>query len=88
MGIRITIGKPFIKKDRIPSYEISSVIGLSGAVVGCVAISFSKQIALQLAVESINDVITTATNTEVGEPQDNNQPLIFPYDRVHGAQRP
>ena len=51
----VVIGKPFIKKDRISSYEVSSIIGLSGAVIGCVAISFSKQIALQLAGALLED---------------------------------
>jgi chemotaxis protein CheX len=49
IDLPVTIGKPFIKKDKIPSYEVSSIIGLSGPVIGCVAISFSEQIALQLA---------------------------------------
>ena len=44
IDLPVTIGKPFIKKDKIPSYEVSSIIGLSGPVIGCVAISFSKQI--------------------------------------------
>ena len=55
VDLPVTIGKPFIKKDRIPSYDISSIIGLSGAVIGCVAISFSQEIALQMAGALLED---------------------------------
>ena len=55
IDLPVTIGKPFIKKDRIPSYDISSIIGLSGAVIGCVAISFSQEIALQMAGALLED---------------------------------
>ena len=49
VDLPVTIGKPIIKKDSMPSYEVSSIIGLSGAVTGCVSISFSEKIALELA---------------------------------------
>jgi chemotaxis protein CheX len=35
------LGKPHLKEDNIPMYEVSSIIGLSGTVSGSVVISLS-----------------------------------------------
>jgi chemotaxis protein CheX len=45
----LTVGKPRLKEHSEPSFEISGIIGLSGTVTGCVVISISEEIALQLA---------------------------------------
>lgn len=52
------LGKPSLKKGNIPDYEISSIIGLSGTVTGCVVINLSQDIALQLVSALIGDEVT------------------------------
>ena len=52
------LGNPSLKKGNIPTYEISSIIGLSGTVTGCVVINLSKEIALQLVSALIGDEVT------------------------------
>ncbi len=42
------LGKPALKKNKEAPHEISSIIGLSGDVTGCVVISLSKEVALEL----------------------------------------
>lgn len=78
--------KPGIKKDRTPDFEISGIIGLSGAVTGCVVISLKEGLALQLASilmqetysvfnEDVVDAIGEITNMVVG-----NAKSHFPED--------
>jgi chemotaxis protein CheX len=52
------LGKPHLKDEAIPLYEISGIIGLSGGVTGSVVISLSKQIACQLASALSGEAIT------------------------------
>lgn len=59
IDIPYTLGKPTIKKDRIASYDVSGIIGISGEVAGCVVISFPKRIALQLASALLDDDLQT-----------------------------
>jgi len=47
--VSFSVGKPCLKKDGIPSYEVSSIIGISGEVTGSVVINLSEKTALQLA---------------------------------------
>lgn len=56
--VPFTLGKPSIKKDNVPSHEISGIIGLSGGVSGCVVISLSEAIALQLASALLDEELT------------------------------
>jgi len=49
IDVPFTLGKPTIKMDKAPSHSISSIIGISGDVSGCVVISLSEEISLQLA---------------------------------------
>ena len=58
LELSVTIGKPTIKTDMTPSNEVSSIIGLSGAVTGSVAISFSKEVALQIAGTLLDEEFT------------------------------
>lgn len=57
INLPFTLGKPTIKKENIPSYEISSIIGISGEVIGCVVVSFPEEIALQLASALLDEEI-------------------------------
>jgi chemotaxis protein CheX len=52
------LGTPSLKKGSVPQYEISSIIGLSGTVTGCVVINLSKDIALQLVSSLIGEEVT------------------------------
>jgi len=49
IDVSFSVGKPCLKKDGIPSHEISSIIGISGEVTGSVVINLSEKTALQLA---------------------------------------
>ncbi len=57
IDVPFTLGKPSLKGDKIPSYEISGIIGISGEVTGCVVVSLSKGIALQLASAMLDEEI-------------------------------
>jgi chemotaxis protein CheX len=50
-GVEIHLGKPAIKDDPKPSYDVSGIVGFSGDVAGSVVISFCLETALSL-VES------------------------------------
>ena len=58
IDVPFKLGKPSLKKGNVPEYEISSIIGLSGNVTGCVVINLSKEIALQLVSALIGDEVT------------------------------
>jgi len=49
IDVSFIVGKPCLKKDGIPSHEVSSIIGISGEVTGSVVINLSEKTALQLA---------------------------------------
>ncbi|MFO7986139.1 MAG: chemotaxis protein CheX [Desulfatiglandaceae bacterium] len=55
--IPFTVGKPSLKKDGMPTHDVSSIIGISGNVTGCVVITLSEKTALQLASALIGDEI-------------------------------
>lgn len=41
-------GKPAIKQEPFPTYDVSGIIGLSGSAQGSIAISFPKHMALRV----------------------------------------
>lgn len=45
----ITLGKPYLRQDREPKYDVSAAIGISGAVVGSAVISFPIDVAVAVA---------------------------------------
>ncbi len=47
--VSLTLGRPGLKKEKAPSYEVSSIIGISGEVSGSVVINLSEATALELA---------------------------------------
>ena len=49
INVPFTLGKPSLKEDNITSYEVSGIIGISGEVTGCVVVSLSEAVAVQLA---------------------------------------
>lgn len=56
--VPFNIGKPKLKGDTTPLYDVSGIIGLSGDVTGCVVINLSKAVALQLASALLFEDIT------------------------------
>ena len=48
VGVQITVGRPVLKSQPAPSYDVSSIIGFSGEVVGSVVVSFQQAAALKL----------------------------------------
>jgi chemotaxis protein CheX len=83
------LGKPSLKKGNVPEYEISSIIGLSGTVTGCVVINLSKEIALQLVSALIGDEVTeldddcTDAIGEIANMIAGNAKTDFPIGRHH-----
>ena len=58
IDLSFSIGKPALKKDPVPSYEVSGIIGLSGSVSGCAVINLSKELALKLASALLDEEFT------------------------------
>jgi chemotaxis protein CheX len=58
IDVPFKLGNPALKKDRTPTFEISSIIGLSGNVSGCVVINLSTPVALQLVSALLGDEVT------------------------------
>ncbi len=48
LNAKATAGKPFLKKEQQPSYDVSGVIGLSGNARGAIILSFPKAVALKV----------------------------------------
>ncbi|MBI9016919.1 MAG: chemotaxis protein CheX [Phycisphaerae bacterium] len=62
LNMPFNLGKPMLKPDKRPLYDVSSMIGLSGNVTGCVVINMSGALAMALVgaltgekVNSIDD---------------------------------
>ena len=62
INVPFQLGKPNLKQDSVPLYEISGIIGLSGGVTGCVVVSLSKHIALQMV-----SALTGEETTEIDD---------------------
>ncbi len=62
VGVTTTVERPFLKVDPALSYDVSSLIGFSGEVSGCIVVSFQKRAALSL------------TTAFAGNPIDENSP--------------
>jgi chemotaxis protein CheX len=48
INLDVSPGKPSIKQEPFPAYDISGIIGLSGGAQGSIAISFPKPLALKI----------------------------------------
>jgi chemotaxis protein CheX len=55
VGVETTVERPMLKPHPAPSYDVSGIIGFSGAVVGSVVVSFQREAAIRL-VESFAGV--------------------------------
>jgi chemotaxis protein CheX len=58
INVPFKLGKPYLKKDRLPPHEVSAIIGLSGSVSGCVVINLSQAIALELVSALTGETVT------------------------------
>ncbi len=54
----VTIGKPQLKNDNEPRYDISCIIGLSGSITGSVVITLSEEVAFELASALSGEEVT------------------------------
>ncbi len=52
-------GTPLLKNQPYPTYDISSVIGLSGEATGSIAFSFPKVVGLKVVSEMVGEKIKT-----------------------------
>jgi chemotaxis protein CheX len=48
VGVQTTVGRPSFKTHPAPSYDVSSIIGFSGEIVGSVVVSFQNEAAQKL----------------------------------------
>ena len=61
--VPFSLGKPELKKDSEVPHEISSIIGLSGNVTGCVVISLTEEVALDLVSVLIGEKVSKLDDT-------------------------
>jgi chemotaxis protein CheX len=61
--VPFSLGKPELKSNSEVPFEISSIIGLSGSVTGCVVISLSREVALDLVTVLIGEKVTEMDDT-------------------------
>jgi len=47
LKVKLTVGKPQVKREPFPSYDISGIIGLSGDASGSISLSYPKIVALK-----------------------------------------
>ncbi|MBT8343004.1 MAG: chemotaxis protein CheX [Desulfatitalea sp.] len=55
--VPFSLGKPVLKTSNEVPHEISSIIGISGNVSGCVVLSLSEEVAFQLASALIGEEV-------------------------------
>lgn len=55
--LKLETGKPFLKRDPFPSYDVSGIIGISGDAVGSIALSFPKLVALKVVSKFLGEEI-------------------------------
>ena len=88
IGIEVLPGKPIIKKEASPSFEVNGRINLSGAIGGSIFISIPRKLSLLLASclldeekddldDDCIDAIKEITNMIVGNAKSN-----FPNDEI------
>jgi chemotaxis protein CheX len=87
-GMDVLAGKPGLNTGKIPAYDVTGRIGLSGAVSGAICVSFSDDLSLKLVScileedyseldEDSIDALKEITNMIVGNAKSN-----FPDDNV------
>jgi chemotaxis protein CheX len=57
-GVDIELGKPTVKNDPTPSYDVSGIIGFSGDIAGSVVVSFCTETAVTLVEAFCGDKLS------------------------------
>ena len=52
-------GEPYMKNDNVASGDISGIIGLTGAVIGSLALSFSEACILRIVSNMLGEEMTS-----------------------------
>ncbi len=55
---KVTVGKPFLKKDKIARGDVSGVIGLTGQASGTISVSFTEQCILAVVSNMFGEEMT------------------------------
>ncbi len=53
------LGKPYMKNDNMAFGDVSGIIGLTGAVIGSLALSFSEACILRIVSNMLGEELTT-----------------------------
>ncbi len=53
------LGKPYMKNDNVAFGDVSGIIGLTGAVIGSLALSFSEASILRIVSNMLGEEMTT-----------------------------
>ncbi len=48
VGVATTVGKPHLKMQPAPTYDVSAIVGFSGEVIGSVVVSFQLTCAIAM----------------------------------------
>ncbi|MCB9480980.1 MAG: chemotaxis protein CheX [Desulfobacteraceae bacterium] len=56
--IKVTPGKPYLKKDSTATGDVSSIVGLTGSPNGSFSISFEKKVILKIVSNMFGEEIT------------------------------
>jgi len=64
--IKVTPGKPYLKKEFTATGDVSSIVGLTGSPNGSFSISFEKKVILKIVSNMFGEEITTF-NDDVAE---------------------
>lgn len=56
LDLSVSFENPIIKSVRQPSYDISSIIGVSGIVKGCIVLSLPRHVAMRIAAKMLEDI--------------------------------
>ncbi len=55
LGISVQFENPITKENRHPTYDVSCIMGLTGAMTGCIILSFPDKIAQKVASSIIEE---------------------------------
>eukprot|EP00767_Chilomastix_cuspidata_P008440 gnl/Chilomastix_cuspidata/9708.p1 GENE.gnl/Chilomastix_cuspidata/9708~~gnl/Chilomastix_cuspidata/9708.p1 ORF type:complete len:155 (-),score=4.62 gnl/Chilomastix_cuspidata/9708:73-537(-) len=64
--IKVTAGKPYLKKDSTATGDVSSIVGLTGTPNGSFSISFEKKVILKIVSNMFGEEIDSL-NEDVAE---------------------
>jgi len=65
-SLKISPGKPYLKKEAVATGDVSSIVGMTGAKNGSFSLSFEKVVMLQIVSNMFGEKMTVL-NDEVAE---------------------